>query len=137
MDLALASNGAQILMATSCDTRHPVSNVIDGSEKTFWASTGLYPQELVLAFAGSVQPAKLKLTMQNVKEITIEKSDSTTPTNFEKLLEAEVQDRGVGRLQVEVHNVPRTQARFLKFTIHAGWDDICAIHRIQVDGTSS
>lgn len=48
MDLAAAENGGTIVMATSNDSAHPPENVIDGSNSTFWSTTGLFPQEIVV-----------------------------------------------------------------------------------------
>lgn len=38
----------QVVMATSVDTKHPPENAIDESEKSFWITTGLFPQELII-----------------------------------------------------------------------------------------
>lgn len=48
-DAAAASAGGRVIMATCYDERHPPENVIDGNDATFWVTTGLYPQELVVA----------------------------------------------------------------------------------------
>jgi len=35
-------------MSTCSDIRHPPQNVLDGKDETFFATTGLYPQEIVV-----------------------------------------------------------------------------------------
>ena len=55
MDFASSSAGGEILVATSTEGRHPPSSIIDGDERTFWMSTGLFPQELVLALPQQTQ----------------------------------------------------------------------------------
>ena len=35
-------------MATCYDERFPPENIIDGDERTFWMTTGLFPQEFVV-----------------------------------------------------------------------------------------
>eukprot|EP00916_Digyalum_oweni_P008960 GHVL01015090.1.p1 GENE.GHVL01015090.1~~GHVL01015090.1.p1 ORF type:complete len:123 (+),score=15.49 GHVL01015090.1:20-388(+) len=38
----------KVLMVSSLDHRHPPENVIDGDEMTFWMTTGIFPQFLIL-----------------------------------------------------------------------------------------
>ena len=47
-DAALASSGGKLVMATCYDERFPPENIIDGDERTFWMTTGLFPQEFVV-----------------------------------------------------------------------------------------
>merc|ERR1711907_438886 len=52
VDFAAEANGGQISGSTSYDEQHPPSNIIDGDSKSFWVSTGLYPQEFTVELAG-------------------------------------------------------------------------------------
>merc|ERR1719181_355393 len=47
-DVAAASNGGVVVVSTSYDERHPPENIIDGNPRSFWATTGLYPQEFII-----------------------------------------------------------------------------------------
>lgn len=42
-------------LATCCDYRHPPDNVLEPEETKFWATTGGYPQEIVIDLGGVVQ----------------------------------------------------------------------------------
>lgn len=53
-DVALAAAGSSIAAATCADERHPPENTLDGTESTFWMTTGLFPQELVIALPKEV-----------------------------------------------------------------------------------
>ena len=55
MNLALEARGAQVILATSSDERHAPECIIDGSDATFWATTGMFPQEFVIAFPALTQ----------------------------------------------------------------------------------
>ena len=48
---ASASSGASVVGVTSADPRHGAASVIDGDARTFWLSTGLFPQELLIRLA--------------------------------------------------------------------------------------
>eukprot|EP00931_Biecheleriopsis_adriatica_P038418 TRINITY_DN22009_c0_g1_i1.p1 TRINITY_DN22009_c0_g1~~TRINITY_DN22009_c0_g1_i1.p1 ORF type:complete len:145 (+),score=23.09 TRINITY_DN22009_c0_g1_i1:75-509(+) len=43
-----ANSNPEIQYVSSWDPAHPVENVLDGNEATYWMSTGLYPQEILL-----------------------------------------------------------------------------------------
>ncbi|XP_045890461.1 intraflagellar transport protein 25 homolog isoform X1 [Micropterus dolomieu] len=56
IDSALSSLGATVVVATSSDENHPPENITDGNTKTFWMSTGMFPQEFIIRFA---EPSKI------------------------------------------------------------------------------
>lgn len=83
-NVALASSGAQISLATSSDEKHQPENIIDGwdnsktwnwrelwfykfenkiirNPNTFWATTGLFPQELIVSFQGLMNISSVKI----------------------------------------------------------------------------
>jgi len=64
-NLVAADSGASVTSTTCVDTRHPASSVIDGSEKTFWYTTGMYPQELVITFDKEVTPANIHIVSRH------------------------------------------------------------------------
>jgi heat shock protein beta-11 len=65
MDLAKEENGGAVAMATSTDSAHPPQSVNDGSEQTFWSTTGLFPQELVLELSEMTPISTLRLVGTN------------------------------------------------------------------------
>ena len=62
IDVPLVQSGCYVSMATSNDEDHPASNVIDGNEQTFWTTTGLFPQTLILTFPNSIEIKAVKMT---------------------------------------------------------------------------
>ena len=71
-DYSRQDAGASIVMATSVDDRFPPENILDGAESfgaeaigTFWMTTGMYPQEVVIALAKPVQVSQLVIMMLN------------------------------------------------------------------------
>jgi heat shock protein beta-11 len=61
-DMPLVKMGCFISMATSNDTNHPASNVIDGDNSTFWMTTGLFPQVFILTFPSHVEIDSVRLS---------------------------------------------------------------------------
>jgi heat shock protein beta-11 len=58
-DYAREENGAQIVMATCVDERFPPENMLDGKDSTFWMTTGMFPQEFVVALRTGVHVSKI------------------------------------------------------------------------------
>ncbi|XP_037537039.1 intraflagellar transport protein 25 homolog [Nematolebias whitei] len=51
VDSSLNSSGTKVVLVSSSDENHPPENIIDGNTKTFWMSTGMFPQEFIIRFA--------------------------------------------------------------------------------------
>lgn len=73
-DIGLSSAGTTVSLASSADPNHPPDNIIDGKLDTFWITTGMFPQEFVVTFPSLMNINTVKLTMHNVRRITIERS---------------------------------------------------------------
>eukprot|EP00466_Bigelowiella_natans_P004768 jgi/Bigna1/74102/fgenesh1_pg.27_\ len=133
-NVASSSDGAKAISATSSDSRFPVSNVIDGDSKTCWVTTGLYPQEFIIAFPESVSIARIRTQTRNVRNITVEYCDQRQPTSFETLYgPVEIKDEGTG-LQIESQQCKQTSCRFLKVKILSGWSDFAVVYSFEAEG---
>ncbi|KAJ4462823.1 putative Intraflagellar Transport Complex [Paratrimastix pyriformis] len=133
-DFALESEGASILTASSYDDKHPPEQMLDGDEKTFWMSTGLYPQQFIIAFRAPVAISRIQTTTTNVCGMVIEKAatpDFTGPAQV--IFEGELADRQ-GALQTESQQIPSggPDARSIRVTIHSGHGDFCSVHKVSV-----
>mmetsp|Transcript_13880 Transcript_13880/g.43988 ORF Transcript_13880/g.43988 Transcript_13880/m.43988 type:complete len:306 (+) Transcript_13880:330-1247(+) len=87
MDYATEAAGASIVLATSTDERHPPDNIVEDDDRSFWITTGLFPQEFIVAMDGVVSINKIKTLTTNVRKLSVERSDSSQPEKFEKLFE--------------------------------------------------
>ncbi|ORZ40025.1 galactose-binding domain-like protein, partial [Catenaria anguillulae PL171] len=72
-----------IVFATSQDDRFPASNAIDGNPKSFWTSTGLFPQELILQLATPSDAKRLIIQGSKLKSIRVY---SATPDSMDAAL---------------------------------------------------
>ncbi|XP_045159712.1 intraflagellar transport protein 25 homolog [Mercenaria mercenaria] len=133
-DVGHRGGGASIVLATSNDRKYPPENMIDGSEETFWTSTGLYPQEFIMGFGHMMDIQRVNLSSYNIRHIQVEKCDTQDPTSFEPLVEKDLPQTD-GQLQHEDIEV-RTQATYLRFIIDSGYDHFVAIHKLNIAGNA-
>jgi len=126
----------RVLMASSLDKEHPPDNVIDGSDATYWISTGMYPQMILLELGQPTRISTVRLATTDVRGVHVEGCSGPAATSFETLGSAELDlARGDCRLQMkELRCQALSQpTRFVKTTILSGWNDFCSVHRIVVE----
>ncbi|XP_072586957.1 intraflagellar transport protein 25 homolog isoform X1 [Vulpes vulpes] len=114
IDLCLSSEGAEVILATSSDEKHPPENMIDGNPETFWTTTGMFPQEFIICFHKHVRIERLIIQSYFVRTLKIEKSTSKEPVDFEPWIEKDLVHTE-GQLQneeimIEGETEPETQA---------------------------
>lgn len=131
-NLALESTGAQVVTASSWDPRHPPDSILDGTEATFWTSTGMFPQELVITFDSVVQLSSVSTKTFNVKEMKLLRSVAQFPTDFNEICTSEIShaDKAVDH----EHKISDTAVRHLKIILTKGFDDFTAMYWIKAKG---
>ncbi|XP_053775917.1 intraflagellar transport protein 25 homolog isoform X1 [Desmodus rotundus] len=90
VDLCLSSEGAEVILATSSDEKHPPENMIDGNPETFWTTTGMFPQEFIICFHKHIKIEKLIIRSYFVRTLRIEKSTSNEPVDFEQWIDRDL-----------------------------------------------
>jgi len=125
-------------MVSSLDPAHPGENVIDDDHGTYWLSTGLYPQEILLWLAAPTKVDSVRVASTRVRRVRFEACPEEDPVTFGKLAEGEFDDIQGSGLQVrELHcNSQDVPTQFVRLLILSGWADFCSIHQIQVEGTA-
>lgn len=125
-------------MVSSLDPAHPGENVIDDDHGTYWLSTGLYPQEILLWLAAPTKVASVRVASTRVRRVRFEACPEEDPVTFGKLAEGEFEDIQGSGLQVrELHCSSQDgPTKFVRLLILSGWADFCSIHQIQVEGTA-
>lgn len=131
IDLLSARAGGKVVMVSSMDEEHPGDNIIDGDDSSYWISTGLYPQEILIELAQPARISNMRLAATSVRSVRVEACAEETPVNFKPVAEGELQDN-TGRLQLK--DLPCRDhgdvTRFVKLMIMAGWDDFCSVHQV-------
>lgn len=120
--------------ATSWDGAHPPEHAIDGDDRTFWVTTGMFPQELVITLGARAQVSRVVLRSVGIRRLSILGCAAEQPGAYEALVpERELADCGRGQ-QSEVFELRNSEARHVKLVIHAGWDHIVAVNSLQIEG---
>lgn len=132
-DAASREAGGRVFMVSSLDDAHPADNVIDGNEQTYWLSTGLYPQEIILELGRPSRVAGVQLSATNVRTVRVEGCSEQPAVSFEPLATGEL-EAGAGLLQrQELRCIKQAlPTLFLRAKILSGWHDFCSVHRIVV-----
>merc|ERR1712003_391176 len=124
-NIAHADAGTTITFATSHDQHYPPESCIDGEPTTFWATTGLYPQEIILTFGAPVEIDHCVLSCSGVKDFALEKSDRSA-TKFEELSRQTIEDPENGTTTIKLNDNEVT-ARHLKLKILSGHGPFCML----------
>ncbi|KAI1236857.1 hypothetical protein IHE44_0015113 [Lamprotornis superbus] len=104
------------------------------SSKTFWTTTGMFPQELIIGFPKRVKISKVAIQCYLVRTLRIERSTSKDPVGFQQCVEKDLQHRE-GQLQMEEFPLPEFEATYLRFIIKSAFDHFVSVHRFFQDGT--
>ncbi|XP_074527405.1 intraflagellar transport protein 25 homolog [Halichoeres trimaculatus] len=123
--------GAKVVVAASSDENHPPENIIDGNTKTFWMTTGMFPQEFIIRFADPTNITAVSVDSYNVKHLKIEKNTSQHASQFEFVTEKEFEQTD-GHLQSNAISLNGSSATHLRFIITSGYDHFVSVHKVSV-----
>uniref|UniRef100_U3KBW2 Intraflagellar transport 25 n=1 Tax=Ficedula albicollis TaxID=59894 RepID=U3KBW2_FICAL len=99
------------------------------SSKTFWTTTGMFPQELIIGFPKCVKISKVTIQCYLVRTLRIERSTSKDPVGFQQCVEKDLQHRE-GQLQMEEFPVS-IYTTYLRFIIKSAFDHFVSVHRLK------
>mmetsp|Transcript_35166 Transcript_35166/g.56531 ORF Transcript_35166/g.56531 Transcript_35166/m.56531 type:complete len:294 (-) Transcript_35166:65-946(-) len=137
-NLTLSSEGAQICHVTSRDHRFPASNILDGDPRTFWLSTGLFPQEIMIGLPSVSTIERIKICTANVRVVTLEISETMKGTDFKEVFEVELDRRPPGRKRQRYVSssisTKKFNAQYLRFRFHSGWKAFAAMYSVEAEG---
>mmetsp|Transcript_144606 Transcript_144606/g.266715 ORF Transcript_144606/g.266715 Transcript_144606/m.266715 type:complete len:243 (+) Transcript_144606:93-821(+) len=129
MDRAGAAYGDRVYMVSSLDPDHSADNIIDGNHSTYWISTGLYPQEVILELDEPTMLSSIKVATTHVRRLRVEGCHSQQPVSFAMVTEAELENTH-GSLQISELPCSTAQLKFVRVIFVAGWDDFCTCHNL-------
>ncbi|XP_023199636.1 intraflagellar transport protein 25 homolog [Xiphophorus maculatus] len=125
------SSGAHVVLASSSDENHPPENITDGNNKTFWMSTGMFPQEFIIRFPETTNISTVTMDSYNIKHLKIERNTSPNAANFEPVTQEEI-EQTEGHLQLNSISLKGCRATHLRFIVTEGYDHFVSVHRISV-----
>ncbi|KAK3873755.1 hypothetical protein Pcinc_021262 [Petrolisthes cinctipes] len=126
----------KVVFSTSHDPTFPPTAILDGRNDTYWASSGLYPQVVVVSLPTITSVTSLDLLAYNVRKVVVARSVKNQPTDFEDVIEREL-PHDEGKLQNSVLSSEPMTASHLKITIVEGHDHFCSVHKVTVVGSAT
>ena len=123
---------AKLILATSYDPNFPPENVLSPSNKEFWITTGLFPQELLFQLKSPSTPIRLGLVTTNVRQVIVEGCEGSHLGTFSRIGENEFGSNsgGIQSESVDI-NAPRP-INFLKIIFLSGWDEFISVHSVKI-----
>ncbi|TGZ62231.1 hypothetical protein CRM22_007559 [Opisthorchis felineus] len=121
-----------IRLATSLDEQHPPENVLDNDEKSFWITTGMFPQMLVLSLTENTKVGNVTVISSCIKNMWVEVSSHPEPEEFDLKSELTIPYTD-GHLQITEIRVNEQNMRHLRLTIRSGYDHFVAVYKVLID----
>lgn len=60
-----------ILLSTSFDEVHPPENVLNNDETSFWATTGIFPQMLVVSLSELTKIGRVRIISSCIRDLWV------------------------------------------------------------------
>ena len=98
----------------------------------FWMTTGLYPQELTLAFNSAKVITEVSFVTTGAKKIVIEGCATSNGNAFKTVGESQEINWMNGGLQKQTVRLQGAGPQILvKFIIQDGWEDFTSVHSVE------
>ena len=122
----------EIIFASSYDEKHPPENIFDNNKKTFFSSTGMFPQEICIQFEPFKIVNNVSITGSGIKKIAIHTCENDSAVNFIKQAEQKnvPNSGGLQSLKLDLKKSPRVKV--MKIEVLEGYEDFFSIHSVEV-----
>ena len=124
-----------LFYATSLDSEHPPMNVVDNDETTFWATTGLFPQEIVMQFKNPAQITRVTTITGKVKSMIAYAASNKDMTEWVEIDSTNLPAQPIKQQETHQLNYQKT-AYGLKIMITKAWGPFAAVYLVRVEGPS-
>ena len=136
---------ADPILTSSYDERFPPEAAFNGDGKKFFATTGMFPQEILVSFPdypNGINLSRISLIGTGIKSLKILKCTDSVPANFESMVEGDLPAPGrEGDLQREEFRISKGQAgekiRYVKFIVESGHAPFVTFRSVVFDGESN
>ena len=128
------SSNLEVIFSTSYDDRHPPNNILNTNNSMFWASTGLYPQEIVLSLKEAKALSEFNIKGFNIKKLSIESCENDSAVKFTTQYESSNIPNSNSSLQNIkcTFNNTNTLNKIIKIIILEGYGNFCSISSTNV-----
>lgn len=122
-----------LFYATSLDSEHPPTNIVDSDETTFWMTTGLFPQEAVLQFKKPAQITRITTVTGKVKNLIVYAATDKALTEWAEIDSTTLPGQPIKQQETHQLNYQRTSYG-VKVVVNKGWGQFAAIYLVRVEG---
>ena len=119
--------------ASSFDERFDPKHVLEKDDlTTYWLTTGLYPQEILVQMNAPKVISEVKFNTQGARKIIIEGCKQANAQTFTRIGESkELPDRS-GFQSDSVTITVSAPVNLFKFIIADGWEEFTSVHSISI-----
>ncbi|CAL8074348.1 unnamed protein product [Calicophoron daubneyi] len=121
-----------VRLSTSFNELHPPENVLNGEESSFWITTGMFPQMLVVSLPEHSRVSRVRIISSCIKDLWVEVSSRTEPEEFEVKSELSLAYAD-GHQQITEVPMNESNMRHLRLTIRSGYDHFVAVYKVQIE----
>ena len=122
---------SEIIFSSSYDEKNPPENIFDSSKKSFFSSTGMFPQEINIQFEPFKIVNSVSLTGYGIKKVAIHTCENDSAVKFIKQAEQNVSNsQGLQSIKLDLKKSPRVKV--LKLEVLEGYEDFFTIHTFGV-----
>ena len=122
----------EVIFSSSYDEKNPPENIFDNLKKTFFSSTGMFPQEINIQFEPFKIVNSVSLTGYGIKKIAVHTCENDSAVKFIKQAEQSniSNSGGLQSIKLELKKNPRVKV--LKLEVLEGYEDFFSIHTFGV-----
>ena len=121
----------EVIFSSSYDEKNPPENIFDNSKKTFFSSTGMFPQEINIQFEPFKIVNSVSLSGFGIKKVAVHTCENDSAVKFIKQAEQNVpSSQGLQSIKLDLKKSPRVKV--LKLEVLEGYEDFFTIHTFGV-----
>ena len=137
-ELCYNARGVEVTSSTGYSPSHPPQAVADGNGRTFWTSTGMFPQEITVALPNVSDLKKIEIMSMGIRSMEVSTGDAmNSSSSWESICNQRVDDAD-GELQRLTPDIPTgIKTGFIRIKITSGWSDIVSVFKVGISGTTS
>ena len=122
----------EVIFASSYDEKHPPENIFDNNKKTFFSSTGMFPQEICVQFEPFKIVNNVSLTGYGIKKIAIHTCENDSAVNFIKQIEQNDVPKSNDLQSIKLDLKKNPRVKVMKIEVLEGYEDYFTIHTFGV-----
>ena len=123
---------AEIIFSSSYDEKNPPDNIFDSSNKKFFSSTGMFPQEICIQFDNPKPVKSVGVISYGIKKIAIQTCENDSAVNFKTQAEQNEIPNTNGLQKIKLNLVKNPNVKVLKIEVLEGYEDFFSIHSVDI-----